>query len=154
MPRFAPPTPGEYRAASPFHHEIPLMKPLLPFLIGVLLSAATAGSAEPAKLSDEEKRLGFTLLFDGETFTGWEQKGNWKIEAGEMHRFKGGGDVSYTAAKVPDDFELRFDWKASKGCNSGVYYRPTQYEYQVLDDEFSPYGENPRQAAASLFFCM
>ncbi|MCB1062998.1 MAG: DUF1080 domain-containing protein, partial [Verrucomicrobiae bacterium] len=29
-----------------------------------------------------------------------------------------------------------------------------QYEYQVLDNIGSPYGENPRQAAASLFFCM
>jgi hypothetical protein len=55
---------------------------------------------------------------------------------------------------VPDDFELRFEWKVSKGCNSGLYYRPAQYEYQVLDNVNSPYGENPRQAAASLFFCM
>jgi hypothetical protein len=62
--------------------------------------------------------------------------------------------VTYTVAKVPDDFELRFEWKVSKGCNSGVYYRPGQYEYQILDDANSPYGENPRQSAASLFFCM
>jgi hypothetical protein len=56
--------------------------------------------------------------------------------------------------KVPDDLELRFDWKVSAGCNSGVYYRPGQVEYQVLDNQGSPYGENARQAAASLFFCM
>ncbi len=49
---------------------------------------------------------------------------------------------------------MRFDWNVSKGCNSGVYYRPGQVEYQVLDDENSPYGENPRQSAASIFFCM
>jgi hypothetical protein len=122
-------------------------------LLGLLVSATVAG-AEPARLSPEEERLGFTLLFDGLTFDGWQQAGNWKVEDGAMYRAAKGGDVSYIKSKVPDDFELRFDWKVSKGCNSGVYYRPTQYEYQVLDDEFSPYGENPRQAAASLFFCM
>lgn len=127
-----------------------LLLSLLAIPVGSFVAAA-----EPAKLSDAEKQLGFTLLFDGVSFAGWEQKGNWQIDGdGAMHRFKGGGDISYTVAKVPDDFEFRFDWKASKGCNSGVYYRPSQYEYQVLDDEFSPYGENPRQAAASLFFCM
>jgi hypothetical protein len=97
---------------------------------------------------------GFTPLFDGRTFTGWEHGGNWVIEDGAFYRKAGGGPLTYTVGPVPDDFELRFEWKVSKGCNSGVYYRPAQYEYQVLDDANSPYGENPRQAAASLFFCM
>ncbi|MEC5127986.1 family 16 glycoside hydrolase [Verrucomicrobiales bacterium BCK34] len=96
----------------------------------------------------------FTPIFDGKTFDGWEQKGNWVIEEGAFYRSKGGGPLTYTAAKVPDDFELRFDWKVSEGCNSGVYYRSGQVEYQVLDNVGSPYGENARQAAASLFFCM
>ncbi len=103
----------------------------------------------------EAKRVdGFELLSDGKTFNGWEQKGNWVIEDGAFFRKAGGGPLTYTAKTVPDDFELRFEWKVSKGCNSGVYYRPGQYEYQVLDNANSPYGENPRQAAASLFFCM
>ena len=51
-----------------------------------------------------------------------------------MARVKKGGDVTYTVTKVPDDFEVRFEWKVSPGCNSGVYYRPGQYEYQVLDN--------------------
>ncbi len=102
-----------------------------------------------------EKKHGFTFLTDGETFDGWEQKGNWVIDdEGAFYRKERGGDLVYTAAKVPDDFELRFEWKVSKGCNSGVYYRPGQVEYQVLDNIDSPYGENARQAAASLFFCM
>jgi hypothetical protein len=97
---------------------------------------------------------GFESLFDGKSFAGWEQKGNWVIENGAMYRKNSGGSVTYTVKPVPDDFELRFEWKVSKGCNSGVYYRPAQYEYQVLDNVNSPYGENPRQSAASLFFCM
>jgi Domain of Unknown Function (DUF1080) len=98
---------------------------------------------------------GFETLFDGRSFAGWEQKGNWAIEDGAFHRKGGGGGpLTYVVKPVPDDFELRFEWKVSQGCNSGVYYRPGQYEYQVLDNAGSPYGENPRQSAASLFFCM
>ncbi|WP_166823406.1 family 16 glycoside hydrolase [Thalassoroseus pseudoceratinae] len=96
----------------------------------------------------------FTSLFDGKTFDGWDHSGNWVIEDGAFYRKSRGGSLTYTAATVPDDFELRFDWKVSQGCNSGVYYRPGQVEYQVLDNIGSPYGENARQAAASLFFCM
>jgi hypothetical protein len=96
----------------------------------------------------------FSPLFDGKSFSGWEQSGNWSIEDGAFYRKSAGGSLKYTAATVPDDFELRFDWKVSEGCNSGVYYRPGQVEYQVLDNRGSAYGENARQSAASLFFCM
>ncbi len=97
---------------------------------------------------------GFMLLNDGRTFAGWEHAGNWEIVGGAFHRREKGGPLTYTAVPVPDDFELRFEWKISAGCNSGLYYRPGQVEYQVLDNLGSPYGENARQAAASLFFCM
>ncbi|GAA5510299.1 family 16 glycoside hydrolase [Novipirellula caenicola] len=107
-----------------------------------------------AKMSEAESRQGFVELFDGKTFDGWQQDGNWRIEDGAFFRAAKGGSLTYKRKKVPDDFELRFEWKVSKGCNSGVYYRPGQVEYQVLDNIGSPYGENPRQAAASLFFCM
>lgn len=131
----------------------------------VTLNAVATGASSPlrpegrapaatAPLSAEEQRLGFEPLFDGKSFTGWEQKGNWVIADGAFHRKDKGGDLTWKVKPVPDDFELRFEWKVSKGCNSGVYYRPGQYEYQVLDNIGSPYGENPRQAAASLFFCM
>jgi len=93
-------------------------------------------------------------ISDGISFTGWKHNGNWIIADGAFMRIAAGGDLVYEAGRLPDDFELRFEWKVSQGCNSGVYYRPGQVEYQVLDDEHSPYGENPRQSAASLFFCM
>jgi len=97
---------------------------------------------------------GFEALFDGQTLEGWKHAGNWAVVNGEIARVKKGGSLVYEQAKVPDDFELRFEWKVAKGCNSGVYYRPGQYEYQLLDNANSPYGENPRQAAAALFFGM
>lgn len=129
-----------------------LLNVLFCLLATNLMSGATA--VAPNALSAEEKRQGFSLLFDGKTFNGWKHGGNWVIEDGALWCKGKGGDVTYDRSRVPDDFEVRFEWKVSKGCNSGVYYRPTQYEYQVLDNVNSPYGENPRQAAASLFFCM
>ena len=102
----------------------------------------------------EEEKQGFVALSDGKSFDGWKQEGNWEIRDGAFSRVRPAGQLVYVKEVVPDDFELRFEWNASKGCNSGVYYRPGQVEYQVLDDENSPYGENPRQSAASLFFCM
>lgn len=122
---------------------------LRPLFALALVLPLVAGALEPA-----EEKLGFVALFDGKSFDGWKQGGNWEIQDGAFARVKGGGSLTWEAQTVPDEFELRFEWKVSKGCNSGVYYRPGQVEYQVLDDIDSPYGENPRQSAASLFFCM
>lgn len=119
------------------------------------LPGGPAAAEDTWTLPHEEAAQGFKLLFDGQSLDGWEQaKGNWVVENGSLGCPKRGGHLTYKAEKVPDDFELRFEWMASKGCNSGVYYRPGQYEYQVLDNAHSPYAENPRTAAASLFFCM
>jgi hypothetical protein len=121
------------------------------FLITLIAATATLAAAP---MDSEEQRLGFAALSDGKTFDGWKNPGNWEIQDGAFARVRPSGQLTYEVRTLPDDFELRFDWKVSKGCNSGVYYRPGQVEYQVLDDIGSPYGENPRQAAASLFFCM
>ncbi len=105
-------------------------------------------------LSDEEKRDGFELLFNGRDLEGWNQAGNWKVEDGVFGRADKGGGITYKVKPIPDNFELRFDWKVGPGSNSGVYYRPGQYEYQVLDNAKHGDGKNPRTSAASLYFCM
>lgn len=111
-------------------------------------------SFEQTVLLAEQTSQEFRQLFDGKTFKDWEHSGNWVIQEGAFFRERSGGPLTYTRTIVPDDFELHFEWKVSKGCNSGVYYRPAQYEYQILDNVHSPYGENPRQSAGALFFCM
>jgi hypothetical protein len=128
------------------------MRRFISFVVAVGLSILLpmiAIAVEP-----DERALGFVALMDGKTFEGWKHNGNWELQDGAFARVRPSGSLTYEAQLIPDDFELRFDWKASKGCNSGVYYRPGQVEYQVLDDENSPYGENARQSAASIFFCM
>ncbi len=111
--------------------------------------------AEPNTLTGKEKSAGFKLLFDGKNLDGWEHSGNWMVDGDGVITRKGkGGSLVYTTAKVPDDFELRFEWKVAEGSNSGIYYRPGQYEYQILDNGKHGDGRNPRTSAASLYFCM
>jgi hypothetical protein len=124
-------------------------------LLGLVFGGALAARAGDANaLTDEEKAAGFKLLFNGRDLEGWKQAGNWVVEAGAISRARKGGSLTYPAKPIPDDFELRFEWKVAEGSNSGVYYRPGQYEYQILDNKKHADGKNPRTSAASLYFCM
>ncbi|MDF1810770.1 MAG: DUF1080 domain-containing protein [Verrucomicrobiales bacterium] len=122
-------------------------------LFGAALVSPYSVRAEPNQLTAEESQAGFELIFGGKTFEGWNQSGNWIIdEEGAMFKKEKGGGISFNKYKVPDDFELRFEWKVAEKSNSGIYYRPTQYEYQILDNKGHSNGSNPRTTAASLYF--
>ncbi len=121
--------------------------------LSLILTAAALGGDANA-LSEDEKQAGFALLFNGKDLSGWNHGGNWKVEEGVITRSGRGGSLVYQVEKVPDNFELRFEWKVGEGSNSGVYYRPGQYEYQILDNQRHRDGQNPRTSAASLYFCM
>lgn len=110
-------------------------------------------SVGPNSLTAEEKAAGFKLLFNGVDLEGWDAAGgNWVVADGTIAIAGPGGGIDYSTEKVPDDFELRFEWKISAGGNSGVYYRPGQYEYQVLDNDLHRDGKDPRTNAASLYY--
>lgn len=108
----------------------------------------------PNQLSIQEKKSGFQQLFNGTDLRDWQHSGNWTVEEGAIFRKENGGFLTYGPEAVPDDFELRFEWKVASGSNSGVHYRPTQYEYQILDNLAHRDGKNPRTSAGSLYFCM
>lgn len=91
-------------------------------------------------------------IFNGKHLEGWNHKGNWAVIDGVIARVKSGGALMYRKEKVPDNFELSFDWKVGPLSNSGVYYRPGQYEYQILDNA-AHNGKNPRSSAACIFAC-
>lgn len=134
------------------------MRPTL-FILSALLIAgspwtATLHADTPNSLTPDEEAAGFEPLFNGHDLSGWDHEGNWTVTDGAITRTGSGGSLVYAEAKVPDDFELRFEWKVAPGSNSGIYYRPTQYEYQILDNELHRDGKNPRTSAASLYFCM
>lgn len=125
------------------------------FFVGLMLLVGLSVPAESDdRLSEEERAAGFESLFDGTSLDGWRHSGNWVVQDEVITRTGKGGSLVHTRSKVPDDFELRFEWKVVRGSNSGVYYRPTQYEYQILDNQVHADGKNPRTSAASLYFCM
>ncbi|TWT43085.1 hypothetical protein KOR42_44910 [Thalassoglobus neptunius] len=126
---------------------------LIVALAACLAVEGSVSADEPNKLTQQEQESGFELLFDGQSLDGWNQKGNWAVEDGAIARKDRGGSLTHSE-KLPDDFELRFEWKVGEGSNSGVYYRPGQYEYQILDSAKHVDGKNPRTSAASLYFCM
>jgi hypothetical protein len=133
------------------------MKRWLTLLIATVAASfpcLEAAGDDPKSLSDREREAGFEVLSNGENLDGWQHTGNWTLDEGVITRTGRGGSLVYDVQPIPDDFELRFEWKVARGSNSGVYYRPTQYEYQILDNAVHADGKNPRTSAASLYFCM
>lgn len=113
------------------------------------------------KLTIDETKNGWKLLWDGETTTGWRgakldvfpEKG-WVIENGDLIVLSSGGKESAAGGDIVTteeygDFELTVDFKITEGANSGIkYYVNTDLnkgpgssiglEYQILDDERHP----------------
>ncbi len=140
-----------------FHmpHDLPsetIMKRISTIVASLALAFSAsmwACAAEPT-----EQQLGFVAIADGKTFNGWKQDGNWVIDDGAFARVRPSGQLTYEAQLIPDDFELRFDWKVSKGCNSGVYYRPAKLSIRCSTTRTVLTARTHVQSAASIFFCM
>ena len=136
-----------------------MRSPKFAFVLSLLLVTALgivvdALGEEELRAQGDPSNSEFELLSEGNDLSGWKHHGNWKIRDGVISREGSGGSLVFVDRTMPDDFELRFDWKVAEGSNSGVYYRPTQYEYQILDNQKHRDGTNPRTSAASLYFCV
>lgn len=113
--------------------------------------------SKPNTLSKSEKKEGWKLLFDGKTFNGWHgfnMKGIpdcWKIEDGIIKMTTVGGAESQDVITdlTYKSFELKLEFRLTKGANSGVIYHvaedakykfpyETGAEYQVIDHENWP----------------
>ena len=103
----------------------------------------------PNTLSAEEIAAGFRLLFNGTDLTGWiAPSNNWRVQDGSIARIKSGGDIEYRGQPVPDDFELRFEWKIERGSHSAVLYRPGNYQYHIADNRDLRPAESRKKAGA------
>lgn len=114
----------------------------------------------PNNLSTAEKMNGVSLLFDGKSTNGWRgayknsfpAKG-WEIKDGILSVLPSGGAESTNGGDIVTEkeysaFILQFEFRLTKGANSGVKYFVTEkenntgsaigLEYQVLDDETHP----------------
>ena len=113
----------------------------------VLLVVAVAAQAGDNELSEQEKKDGWILLFDGKSMDGWVGKDGQAVNSdnvkdGAFNTFKNnGGYVPVYGRRKFSDFVLSLDFKISKACNSGVFFRVTDpkdpvqsgFEIQILD---------------------
>jgi len=110
------------------------------------------------QLTDNEKRNGWRLLWDGKTTNGWRSaksdqfptKG-WTVAEGMLEVEKSGGYESRNGGDIItedlfNDFELSVDFKMTEGANSGIKYfvdpkllkgagSAIGLEFQILDDK-------------------
>lgn len=132
------------------------------------------------RLTEKEKEEGWQLLFNGKDHEGWRgankdqfpEKG-WIVHNAALTVITKGGGESVSGGDIVTekefgDFELKLDFKMSKGANSGIKYYVTEeagthkgsafgLEYQILDDENHPdadKGRNGNRKLASLYDLM
>jgi len=94
------------------------------------------------ELTEQEKKDGWTLLFDGKTSEGWTALKAANIEDGCINPYKSGNYVTFAKDKYAD-FVLSCDFKLTKECNSGIFIRTgdpkdpvqTGIEIQVYDSK-------------------
>src|SRR5688500_927300 len=104
--------------------------------------SARAADAAPNTLSNEEKKAGFKLLFDGknpgEHFRSYKKDKidpRWKAVDGALAKAeKGAGDI--ITKDQYEAFELLIDYKISKGGNSGIMFH-------VAETDGPPYVTGP-----------
>jgi len=122
----------------------------------VLAPLAAQGPDAKSKAADGAKAANgaWTPLFDGKSLAGWRgyKKENasetrWKVENGMLTLPADDGKDTRGARDIItvgtyDNFDLRWEWKAAPGANSGVKYfvledQPAAigHEYQLIDDE-------------------
>jgi hypothetical protein len=143
------------------------------FFCSLFLGSCSNHAGEHNILSDQEKKEGWTLLFDGSTMTGWHifNRGNipsaWSVDSASLVCNPHAKNVKHgdlVTDKEYENFDLTFDWKISEAGNSGLFInvqeRPelgttfsTGPEYQLLDDQHSEkdYLSNPSHKAAAIF---
>ena len=136
-------------------------------LLSILLSGSVANGQSAVKSSKQQPsdESDFEMLFDGtdlSKFRGYKKldiPGGWKVEDKTLV-FDASGRGDIMTKEMYENFELRFDWKVSKGANSGVMYRVTPGdgapyisgpEYQILDDAVHRDGKNPKTSAAAIY---
>jgi hypothetical protein len=133
-----------------------------------LRAAGDTAENKPNTLTDAERAAGWKLLFDGKSTDGWrayrgrKAPSGWQVADGVLFVDHGGGKQGGDIVTTHEygSFELKFDWKISRGGNSGVMYRVIEKdsepwesgpEYQLLDNERHPDGRSPDTRAASCY---
>ncbi len=144
----------------------------------LFITVGGLANAQNNTLTSKEKKEGWKLLFDGKTTNGWRSAKSesfptaspgWVVKDGILTIQGTNGAESQNAGDIitVDEygpFELSFDFKLTRGANSGVKYFVTLeeksngsaigLEYQILDDDVHPdakLGRDGNRTLASLY---
>lgn len=106
------------------------MKPFSAFGASLVaaLSLWAADSTPSNQLTAQERADGWTLLFDGQTFSGWTNfkspkvRPGWKIQDGALVCVDPHDAGDLVSPGSYDWFELQLDYNISVGGNSGIMY--------------------------------
>lgn len=71
-------------------------------------------------LSSPEQQIGWSLLFDGQSFDNWTPNNDWTINDGAIGSKKEA--TILTTEKSFDNFELEFDWQITAGGEGGILF--------------------------------
>jgi hypothetical protein len=119
------------------------------------------------KLTGNEQKDGWKLLFDGRTTSGWRgarlegfPPNSWEVKDGTITVLESGGAESRQGGDIVttenfSQFDLCVDFKLTPGANSGIKYfvdpdlnkgpgSAIGLEYQILDDERHPDAKKGR----------
>ena len=121
------------------------------FFFGALaaVSARPVGKPLQNQLTEQELREGWILLFDGESLFGWKRASDadWQVVDGTIRATSGAQGLLHTTTQFAD-YELRCDFRAAEGTNSGIFLRsspapknPTRgcYELNIASPQRSPF---------------
>jgi len=144
-------------------------------MVAVMMSVTAlfgheACCAAPNTLTEQERKDGWRLLWDGKSGEGWRSiksdqfpdKG-WEIANGELTvlpKNAGGGAGDIITRETFSSFILKVDFRLTEGANSGIKYLfdpkrhgGTTLEYQVLDAKHpdATKGLNGNRTVASFY---
>jgi hypothetical protein len=96
------------------------------FALFITLALTIPLRAADNELTEQEKKDGWLLLFDGKTLDGWmtssKTPSKRPVEDHCINPHKAGGYMM-VHEKMWENFVVSLDYKISKGCNSGVFVR-------------------------------
>lgn len=140
-------------------------------LVFLVMISSFASAQKPNTLTRREKREGWKLLFDGISTKGWHTfkrdtvGSKWQVRDQVLvfdtsKPRNGGGDI--VTNEEYENYELRLEWKISKGGNSGIMidvqeapqYQATYVtgpEMQVLDNISADDNKIPSHLAGCLY---
>ena len=132
------------------------MKKIFAVIFGIAAFLSVAAQNDKINtLSENEKKEGWRLLFNGKNLDGWrtfqgKEISGWKVIDGVLNNSgvgsDHGGDI-ITREKF-QNFELSLEWKIAPQSNSGIFYHVNEKigtaiyesgpEYQLIDDKGWP----------------